>query len=80
MIFPNVSLAEWITKFPGLEPQEATCGCGKKGTTTQPVIFTDWVGLAMPKCSRCGDDAPGLVVKSRNPKIQAEMNAFLGKN
>lgn len=79
MLFPKVSLSEWISKFPGLEPQDVTCACGVKGKTTEPVITKDWVGLAMPKCSRCGDEAPGLVVKSRNSKIQNEMNSFLEK-
>lgn len=79
MIYPDVSLETWMTKFPGLAPQKVTCGCGKKGETTLPVISKDWVGLAMPKCQRCGDEAPGVVFKSRNPKIQSEMNYFLGE-
>lgn len=78
MIYPEISLKKWMEKFPGLSPQKVTCVCGKKGETTLPVITPDWVGLAMPKCTRCGDDAPGVVFQSRDPKIQSEMNSFLG--
>jgi hypothetical protein len=79
MIFPDVSIDEWARRFPGLEPQEATCSCGKKGKTVRPVLCKDWVGLAMEPCSRCGDKTPGLVMKARNPAIQAEINALLGR-
>ena len=77
MIFPQVTLQEWMRRFPGLEPESAECSCGKRGQTTVPVISKDWVGLAMPKCI-CGDEIPGAILKSRNPKIQAAMESLLG--
>jgi len=76
MIYPNISLKEWLKLFPGLAVQDITCSCGKSGKTTRPAISKDYVGLAAPPCI-CGDEAPGLVVKGRNKKIQAEMNRFL---
>lgn len=79
MIYPDVTLEEWMTKFPGLEPQEIECPCGGIGKTTKPVITKDWVGLVMPKCKGCGEEEPGVIFKSRNPLIQAEMNSFLKK-
>jgi hypothetical protein len=78
MIFPNISLHDWMKKFPGLEPQEAECSCGNKGSTIIPVITKNWVGLSMPKCTRCGDETPGLIFKGRTPQIQKEMNSIFG--
>lgn len=79
MIYPDITLDEWKKRFPGLEVQDVTCECGKKGKTTRPFISKDWVGLDMPPCSKCGDECPGMVTKPIDPKIKAQMNAFFGK-
>lgn len=48
MIFPDVTLEEWLEKYPDLGVRKERCnGCGKKSIlTNKPFIEKDWVGLA----------------------------------
>jgi hypothetical protein len=76
MIFPETTLAEW-TKKTGLEPETAYCSCGKRCSTTIPFLSKEYYGLGAPKCEKCGDDMPALIVCGRTPEKQAQMNSFL---
>lgn len=54
MIFRDVSLEEWLERYPELEIEEGFCNqCGKTMRTTKPFVEKGYVGLVSPKCS-CG--------------------------
>ena len=56
MIFPDISLKKWLSKYPDLEIIEGTCRyCLKKRKTNIPFISKDYLGLVSEPCS-CGKD------------------------
>tara|TARA_Y100000034_G_C6910321_1_gene424375 strand:+ start:4234 stop:4482 length:249 start_codon:yes stop_codon:yes gene_type:complete len=56
MIFPDVTLEEWLKRYPELEVIEGTCRfCGNKRRTTKPFITKDYAELRSKRCS-CGKD------------------------
>ncbi len=47
MIFPDVTLEEWLKKYPGLDIVKERCSvCRKKIITNKPFVDQHWVGLA----------------------------------
>jgi len=51
MIFPDVSLKEWLTKYDELEIEKGACNnCGKEMPTIKPFIEKDYVGLVSKNC------------------------------
>lgn len=48
MIFPEITLEEWLERYPDLAVRKERCnGCCKKFIkTNKPFIEKDWVGLA----------------------------------
>jgi hypothetical protein len=54
MIFPNVSLKDWLKKYPELKVISSQCeNCGKKMKTTRPFIEKHFAGLRIDTCP-CG--------------------------
>lgn len=54
MIYPNVSLEEWLEKYPVLEIKKKRCHyCREFRVANIPFIEKDWVGLQSKDCS-CG--------------------------
>jgi len=55
MIFPNISLQDWLNTHNELEVETDTCECcGREMKTTIPFVEHDWVGLLAPEC-KCGE-------------------------
>lgn len=47
MIFPDVPLEEWLTRYPALDIVKERCSvCRKKIETNKPFVDHRWVGLA----------------------------------
>lgn len=54
MIFPDVTLEEWLKRYPDLDVVSRDCDqCGKKIIASIPFVSIDLVGLTAPRCS-CG--------------------------
>lgn len=54
MIYPDVTLEDWLRKHPELQVLKKTCdSCGKDMFSTVPFMTKDYYGLESPKCS-CG--------------------------
>ncbi|NET07839.1 MAG: hypothetical protein F6K09_18890 [Merismopedia sp. SIO2A8] len=54
MIFPDVSLMNWLKRWSCLSVIEDQCdACGETLFTTIPFITKDYAGLTAPQCS-CG--------------------------
>lgn len=54
MIYPDVSIEEWLSKHKGLKVSIGKCNsCGAELRSTVPFLFKYGVGLESPKCP-CG--------------------------
>ena len=56
MIFPDVTIEEWLKKHPELSPPDYSKSChecGKPVHTYRPYIEKDWIGFASNECE-CG--------------------------
>jgi hypothetical protein len=54
MFFPDVSLEEWLKKYPELEVISSTCeNCGSEMKATRPFIEKHFAGLRIDHC-HCG--------------------------
>lgn len=52
MLFIDVNLENWCTRFPELEVVKNTCAkCGEKLIADQPFIMKGFAGLTSMKCS-----------------------------
>lgn len=55
MIYPDVSLEEWLKKCPGLRVLTQPCpSCGSEIVTDRPFISKDYAGLEGKFCKTCG--------------------------
>ena len=61
MIYPDVSVEEWMERYPELvdmiavDWQLAYCSkCGEKNTPEVPFIKRGWIGFVNEECSGCG--------------------------
>lgn len=69
MLFPQVSVEEWIERHPGLEIEKERCpSCRKEIVKDIPYMSKDWVGLHSGECS-CGHDG-SIIALPRNSKSQ----------
>lgn len=75
MIYPNISLEEWLEKHP-IEPVEGKCYCGRIHRTTKPVILKDYIGLVANKCD-CGVKIPVSTYIDKKESIRYERKVFL---
>lgn len=56
MIFPQVSLQDWLQKHPDLKINKLNCdACGKEMIANKPFIEKGYAGLIAEKCS-CGNN------------------------
>jgi hypothetical protein len=56
MIYPDVSVEEWLNRYPTLSPDTEECPvCGHPITLSKPYISADFVGLESEDCKNCGD-------------------------
>lgn len=54
MIYPDISLDKWMSKYSELFIEEGICNhCGEPMLTTKPFVETGYVGLESPPCI-CG--------------------------
>jgi hypothetical protein len=54
MIFPEVTIEEWINKFPELEVISRRCDyCGSIMKSEKPFLMKGYAGLVSPNC-KCG--------------------------
>lgn len=54
MIYPEISLDEWLSKYKGLKIAKANCNsCGEIMESSIPFISSEYIGLTSPKC-KCG--------------------------
>lgn len=54
MIFPEITLEEWLEKYPELQILTKKCdNCNKDITANKPFITNGYVGLSSDKCI-CG--------------------------
>ncbi len=56
MIYPDVTLDEWLKRHPDLKVKEGICDnwdCKKPMRTTRPFVYRDGVGLESNDCE-CG--------------------------
>jgi hypothetical protein len=54
MLFPDVTLKEWIKKYPALSAIEVEClHCSGTILTEKPFVTKDYVGLSASECPHC---------------------------
>ena len=56
MIYPDVTIEEWLKRYPELSPPDYSRSCHECGTpvhTYKPFIEKDWVGFESNECE-CG--------------------------
>lgn len=64
MIFPDVSVVEWIKKYPSLSEVTTSCfDCGREIVANKPFITKHYVGLVSSKCI-CGSNCTGCECKT----------------
>lgn len=79
MIYPDVTVTEWIRKHPSLKVVSTSCSeCGSKIYADRPFVSQDYVGLESRPCS-CGNarnTAANAVTRTK--KAYDEWEAALG--
>lgn len=54
MIYPDVTLEEWLKRYPDLESSDEECPeCGTFRTVNIPFLSKKWIGLMSSQC-KCG--------------------------
>jgi len=56
MIFPDVTIKEWLKKYPDLDEPDYSHSCSECGVKIKeykPFIEKDWIGFVSNKCD-CG--------------------------
>ena len=77
MIYPDVTLAEWLRKYPDLKVITRECSrCGKEVSTTKAFVSADYTGLELEKCSHCGSRERALSYLVTSRKALREWSRF----
>lgn len=59
MIFPEISLNDWLKVYPDLKVKKVSCSCGNTLESTIPFISKSYIGLTTPSKCSCGNDKIG---------------------
>jgi hypothetical protein len=70
MIYPDVTVDEWVKRHP-ICVVEGLCVCGKKASTTIPVITNKKIGLVSPRCE-CGLTESVSTYISKSPEDRSK--------
>lgn len=78
MIYPEVSLKDWLKKYPVLEIRRQKCrSCSSVQLTNIPFIEKDWIGLKSLDC-QCGKyKAISVSIANPNSEFRAKFENWL---
>ena len=74
MIYPDISLEEWLKKYPDLKVYERECPkCKAMVRTNRPFISEDYVGIELEFCPNCNIKV-GICVA--NPRTKQKLREW----